>query len=327
MKRIKVLFAALLATLAFMTASAQEDDANAKYNKAAELIGQTKYAEAIVHLKAAINQGLDAGADYLETVQSAQKLLPVCYFRNGLGLAKANKYDEALVEFNQAMETGELYNDLVTTRNAGTMISKIYSNMAADAFNNKDYEKAIEIFSKGYEANPNDTQLGLNLATAYCEVGDSKDMPDQTEKGIEIYKQIISLKDKNSKYEADAKTAQEKIVYYTTLSAVKAGANKDYRKVLSEVDKILAYEPKDKTALMLRIQTYTNLKDWDKVIEFGDASAEAQSDASLKSDAYFYLGAAYQNKDNKAKAVETYKKVVAGNNVATAKAQITALSK
>ena len=77
----------------------------------------------------------------------------------------------------------------------------------------------------------------------------------------------------------------------------------------------------------MRLQTATNLKNYDAVIGFGEEAASTQPTELDKSNAYFLLGAAYQNKNDKAKAIEMYQKVTEGPNAATAKAQIAELSK
>lgn len=324
MKVFKVLFTAVAAVMFMASATAQDApsvaDVATKYNEAAALVTSGKYAEAIPALNSAIELGLKAGPDAMTTVNDAQKLLPACYFRKGLGDVKAGKFEEAIGDLTKAVELGELYGDMSSMNNAKSVISKVYSMMAANAFNSKDYAKAAEIFSKGFAANPNDTELGLNLAMSYCEMGDM-------EKGIEVYKSIIALEDRHSKYKEPAAAAKEKLAYYLLLDAAKAGKEGNNDRLFSIVDEVLAVNPASSEANMMRIQTATNLKNWDMVIANGDAAADAQTDANLKSEAYFLLGAAYQNKENKAKAIETYKKVVAGTKVALAKQQIAALSK
>lgn len=300
-------------------------DVGKKFNAAAELINGKKYAEAIPVLQEAIDMGVKVGPDALATVQSAQKLLPQCYFRKAIAAAQGAQFDTAVADLTKAAELGELYGDLSTANNAKRMISQVYTAMGASAFNAKDYAKAAEVFSKGYAANPNDTKLGLNLAMSYCELG----LNDSTymNKGLDVYKNIIALESRHSKYKADAATAKEKVVYYLMLNVPKLAEEKNYEEIMKVAEHIVAIDSTNAQGNLLRVQTATNMKDWDKVIELGDATAALQPTPELQSDAYFLLGAAYQNKENKAKAIETYKKVTAGSNVETAKAQITLLSK
>ena len=75
------------------------------------------------------------------------------------------------------------------------------------------------------------------------------------------------------------------------------------------------------------VQAYFLKKDYDKVIELGETAAAAQSDEADKSAVYFNLGSAYNAKENKAKAIETLKKVTAEPYATPAKAALAELSK
>lgn len=324
MNKMKIVLATLVALFATVALSAQTlEEVHAEYNKAAELVGAGNVAEAIPILNKVVEMGVKAGPDAMETVTNAQKLLPKCYFSKGMGLAKAGKLEEAISDFTSAAQTGELHGDIATMNKAKSMISQAYTMLAANAFNAKDYAKAAEIFAKGYAANPKDTKLGLNLAMSYCEMAAVEDKA----KGYDIYKDIIALEATHSKYAEAAATAKEKYAYYKMLEAAKAAEAKDADAVYALVNEIMTVDPTNATAGMMALQTATNVKNFDKVIEMGEKVAATQVTPALKADAYFLLGAAYQNKENKAEAIKAYQKVTTGNNVATAKAQITALSK
>ena len=321
MKRMKCLLAALAAMMVTLGVSAQTvDEVNAKFNEAAALVNGKKYADAIPVLNQVVEMGLKV-PEAMETVTNAQKLIPVCYYMKGGMQMQSGKFDEALADFQTAAEKGELYGDPATAQKAKNWISKLYTKMAADAFNNKDYAKAAEIFAKGYAANPKDTDLALNLAKSYCEMGD-------TTNGYKTYREIIALEAVNpGKYKEAVDAAKADLATYMLIEASKAAEAKDYDKVYAVIGALLAVDPTSATGTMMLIQTATNQQDWAKVIANGEAAANAQTTPEMKSDAYFLLGAAYQNTENKAKAIEYYKLVTAGNNVETAKTQITNLSK
>lgn len=320
MKKMKMAIAALAAVFAAATLYAQTpEEVTAKYNEAAALINQKQFAAAIPVLDQVVEMGLEAGDASIETVQNAQKLLPKCYFYvGGSNLMKKN-YPTALEDFGKAAELGELYGDMATARKANSYIGQIYTAMGGEAFNAKDYAKAAEIFAKGYQADPRNTALALNLAMSYCEMGD-------LDKGTEVYSRIIALGD-NPKYAEDAATAKARLSEYLLLNASRLASEGKTDEAYAMIDRLLAVEPDNALAQMLRIQVATNAKAYDKVIEWGGAAAEAQATPELKSDAYFLLGAAYQNTENKAMAIENYRKVVAGDKVAVAKEQIALLSK
>ena len=320
MKKLKFVLAAAC-LLAVPTLSAQTvNDVNVKYNEAAALISEKNYEAAIPMLEEVVEMGLDAGADASATVQQAQKLIPQCYFQYGLSLCRSNRFEDALPVLEKAVAFAELYQDSKVLANSRKLMSQTYTAMGGDAFNNGDWAKAIAIFSKGYEANPTDTDLALYLAESYSASGDY-------ENGIKVYTDIVALENRHSRYAEPAAKAREKIVYYQTIRASEAAQAGNSTDVYAIVEEILAVDPANPQAHMLRLQTAANNQDWARIIEWGSDAADAQTDNAARSDAYFMLGAAYQNSDNKDAAIASYKKVTAGNNVAAANTQIGLLSK
>ena len=220
------------------------------------------------------------------------------------------------------------FQDVKVLGNSRKLISQTYTVMGADAFNNQQWDKAIEIFSKGYEANPTDTDLALFLAESYAASGDY-------ENGMKIYKKIVELEARHSRYKEPADAAREKIVYYQMLRAAETDDPAQVYAILGDVlsmgdivkVQVLEVDPTNPAASLMRIQVATNNQDWARVIEWGEAAAAAQTDPAAASDVYFMLGAAYQNSENKDAAIAAYRKVTAGNRAADAKAQIAVLTK
>ena len=320
MKKIKFLLAAAAIFAATGLSAQTVSEVNTKFNEAAALIQAKNFGAAIPVLEQTIEMGLNAGADASATVQQAQKLLPTCYFQYGLSLCKESRFDEALTVLDSAMQYAELFQDVKVLGNSRKLISQTYTVMGADAFNNQQWDKAIEIFSKGYEANPTDTDLALFLAESYAASGDY-------ENGMKIYKDIVELESRHSRYKEPADAAREKMAYYQMLRAAEADEAGNADEVYEILGEVLAIDPTNPAASLMRIQVATNNQDWAHVIEWGEAAAAAQTDPADMSDIYFMLGAAYQNSENKDAAVATYRKVTEGSHVADAKAQIEILTK
>lgn len=316
MNKIKLFATLAVALFASATLSAQDvASVTAKYNEAVQKVQAKDYNAAITILDETINMGLETeGAE--ETVDLAQKLLPACYFQSGLGLVKAGKLDESLERFNKAAQTGELYGDTKNMRNANTMIARVYTMKGADAFNNKDYATAASIFANGYAANPTDTKLALNLAMSYCEMGDLT-------KGGEVYKQILGLT--HSKYDADKAKAKESFTNYLLVAASNNAAESKFDEALVYTDEIIAMDSLSAVGNKLMVQLYNSKKDYAKVGELGGNAAALQATPEEQSDLYYMQGAALSNIDKLTEAIEAYKKVTAGNNVANAAEQIKAL--
>ena len=186
----------------------------------------------------------------------------------------------------------------------------------ADAFNNKDYATAASIFANGYAANPTDTKLALNLAMSYCEMGDLT-------KGGEVYKQILGLT--HSKYDADKAKAKESFTNYLLVAASNNAAESKFDEALVYTDEIIAMDSLSAVGNKLMVQLYNSKKDYAKVGELGGNAAALQATPEEQSDLYYMQGAALSNIDKLTEAIEAYKKVTAGNNVANAAEQIKAL--
>ncbi len=319
MNKIKIILAAF-AFVAAGTVSAQSlTDVNAKFTEAAAAMQAKDFDKAIPLFEQVIDEGMDVeGAESL--VAGAKKYLPQAVFVKGGMAFQQDKLDDALSNFTKASELAELYGEVGVLNNARSWIGKTVMKQGADAFNNKDYATAAAIFQKGYDANPNDTDVALNLALSYSELGEYA-------KGNEVYKSIIALEGQNSRFDEAVATAKQQFTNYNMYRASESAQSKNYADALAATEDVLAVIPNSPEATMLRLQTYNNMKDYNKVIETGDAAIAAQTDPVQQSSANFLIGAAYQNKENYAKATEYYKKVTAGPNADDAKAQITELAK
>ncbi len=320
MNRMKMTAALACALLTTGVAFAQlPAEVTAKYNEAAALINQKKFIEAIPMLENVLSEG-EAADPESDIVVQAQKLLPECYIRQGAMAAGAGKFEDAITALNKADELANQYNVTAAKTKIDNLFPKVYVAYGAPAFNNKDYAKAIDVFSRAYAKFPNDTKMAMLLAQSYCESGEMA-------KGEEIYKNIIALEAKHDKYAEAASQAKAALANYLLVDASKAAEAQDLEGVVKATDAILAFDPTNGAANLMRLQTATNLKNYDAVIGFGEQAASTQPTELDKSNAYFLLGAAYQNKNDKAKAIEMYQKVTEGPNAATAKAQIAELNK
>lgn len=189
-------------------------------------------------------------------------------------------------------------------------VAKIYQIQGGDAFNNKDYATASEIFAKGYAADPDNTGMALNLAMSYCEMAMSSGDMSQYEKGMEIYEAVAAKT--HPKYAEDAAKAKEDMALYTNNMVAKMQAANDFDGIIKMADDLLAKNPQSALAQNVRLQAYANKKDYAKVIELGQAAADAQTDPADKSLMYYLLGAAYNAKEMKPQAIAAFKQVTDG---------------
>ena len=205
-------------------------------------------------------------------------------------------------------------------RNAKTMIARVYTMKGGSAFNSGDYAAAAEVFAKGFEADPNNTKLGLNLAKSYYELG-------KFDEAVAVHKSILAQT--LPRFEADKAQAKTDMTYYFTknIAEMQQAEEVDNEAILALVEKWVAADAADATANKMLVSQYLAMKNYDKVIELAEAVAALQVEEADKSDVYYSLGMAHNAKEQKAEAIAALKKVTAGNAAAAAKTAVAELSK
>lgn len=308
--KIKALIAALAALVVSTAAFAQEDLATL-WNKAAGLVNAKNYAEAVVALETVLDAAYTA--DNIEMAEKAQKLIPNCYFR--IGLSKINSDpNAAIADLSKADEVAKLYNDAKTSRNAKSAISKVYKMLGAKSFNSKDYAAAVDVFSKGYEANPQDTELALHLAMSYCELKDF-------ENGVKVYTDIIALENRHSKFAEPAAEAKKALSNYLLVKAQEEFGAANKEAAYATLETLIAADPMNSTNQMYRLQKAAEMQDWDNVLAWGELAGAVMATPEEQSDVYYLVAVAYDSKNENQLAVDNYRLVTAGDKLEPAKAR------
>ena len=322
---MKKLFVTMFALLAVGFASAQSE-VIAKFNEGAKAVQEKNYPAAITLFETVIDKGMDSeDSKILSCVATAKKYLPVCYQGVGLSAASQKNYDKAIEYLTKAANVAELYGNTTAKQKANTILAKVYQVQGGEAFNSKDYATAAAVFEKGYKANPRNTDMALNLATSYCELG-------KYEEGMAIYDKICKMP--AEKYAAAIAKAEANKTLYTNNKVASMQQAGDFDGVIAMADKLAASAPA--LAEKIRIEAYNGKKDYAKVIALGETAASAQANEEDKSAVYFLVGAAYNAQYNASgnknialrdKAIATLKKVTAGASVEAAKAALADLEK
>lgn len=314
---MKKLFLSVVALMAVCTLSAQS--VTELYNEGAQAYSAKNYAEAIPFFEKVIEQGVDSESQEEQNLAATVKqYLPNCHFQLGVAALKAKNYDEALAKANQALDLAVVYEATKVEGNATRLIGMIYSAQGGEAFNNKDYATAAEIFEKGYAADPKNAQMANWLATCYCETG-------KYAEGLAILKKIAA--NPNPKYADQAAEAKQLSAMYTNNMVAGFQQNNDYDGMIAVAEQMLAEDAESPVAHKILVQAYSGKKDYNKVIELADAAAAVQTEPEDASFIYYLQGSAYNAKEMKAQAIAALKKVTAGSSVEAAKAAIAELSK
>lgn len=289
------------------------------YNNAAKACGEKQFAAAAEGFLKVIDEGsVSDDPDAAQLVVNAKKNVPICYYMMGGMALKQQQYDQSLQNFTKSAEYAELYGDVNAQNKANEWVARIYQIEGGEAFNNKDYAAAAEVFAKGYAANPKNTEMAIWLATCYCELG-------EYDKGMRIFESVAAMT--HPKYADDVQKARELMALYTNNEVARLQAAGDYDGIIAMADRLLAENAESALAQKIRLQAYFGKKDYARVIDLAEAAAAAQTDEEDRSDIYFTLGAAYNAREMKPQAIAALRKVVAGPNVNAAKASIAELSK
>lgn len=312
---MKKIFVSAVALMAALTLSAQ--DVTTIFNEAGAAFNAKDFAGAAAKFEQVIDLGID-NDEVASQVATAKATLPKCYYYLGGAAIKTQNYDEALKQFSRSAELAELYGDMTQMSKSNGWVAKIYQIQGGDAFNNKDYVTAASVFEKGYKADPDNTGMALNLAMSYCEMG-------EYEKGMDIYEAIAAKT--HPKYAEDVAQAKEMMALYTNNKVAGMQQAGDFDGIITMADAQLEKNPASALFQKVRLQAYSGKKDYAKVIELGQAAADAQTDEEDRSLMYYVLGAAYNAREMRDQAIAAFQKVTAGEAAENARAALAELQK
>ena len=275
------------------------------------------FTEAIAQFQEVIDASWDIeepDANQQKAIAGSKKFIVTCYNKLGIAAFNAKNYDEAIENFTMAADTAEMFDNVVDMNKNRTYVGQMYQAKGADAFNSEDYATAIAVFSKGYEADPRNTDMALNLAESYFK-------SDMYQEGMKICTKISQLN--AEKFGEAIVAAQAKMDMYTNNQVAKLQMANDYDGIIAMAEQL------DDAAMAAKItmQAYYGKKDFNKMIELATAALEAQVTDEGRSDINYLLGVAYNEKEMFDQAIAAMKNVTAGNNVANAQAVIAALHK
>ena len=274
------------------------------------------YTEAIAQFQEVVDASWDIeepDANQLKAIAGSKKFIVTCYNKLGVAAINAKQYEDAVAAFTEAANSAELFEDVAAMNKNRTLIGQVYEVQGADAFNSGDYATAIEVFSKGYEADPRNTGMALNLAESYFK-------SDMYQKGMAICTAISQLN--ADKFAEAIAEAQSKMAMYTNNEVAKLQMANDYDGIIA-----MAAELSDAAlAQKITLQAYYAKKEFQKMVELSEAALAAQTTDEGRSDIYYLLGVAYNEKEQFDQAIAAMKNVTAGTNVENAKAVIAALT-
>ena len=278
----------------------------------------------------------------------------------------AKNFKVAAEKFEQVINDGMDVEDaasLVAT--AKSTLPKCYYQLGGRAFMAKNYEEALNNFTKSaeiaelygdmaamtkangwvakiyqsqggeaYNAKDYATAAGI-FAKGYAADPNNTGMAlnlamsycemGEYEKGMEVYEAVASKT--HPKYAEDAAKAKQMMAQYTNNKVAELQGAGDFDGIIALADAQLAKNPASALFQKVRLQAFLGKKDYKSVIENAAAAAAAQTDAEDQSDVNFLLGAAHNALSQRDQAIAAFKKVTAGSNLANAQAALAELNK
>lgn len=312
MKRFFMTFVALLGATSLFA----QTDIVAVFQQGLGNAKAGNYTEAIEQFQSVIDASWDVeepDANQLKAIAGSKKFIVTCYNKMGVAAVNAQDYETAIANFQQAADTALLYEDMAAHNKNNTMIGQVYEVQGASAFNSEDYATAIAVFEKGYAADPRNTGMALNLAESYFR-------SEKYQDGMRICTKIAAMNP--DKFAEAIAEAQAKMDMYTNNEVAKLQMANDYDGIIA-----MAAELEDAAiAAKITLQAYYGKKDFNKMIELAESAIAAQTTDEGRSDIYYLLGVAYNEKEQFDAAIAAMKNVTAGANVANAQAVINALT-
>ena len=273
----------------------------------------------------------------LESVSKDKlKLKASQYLEQAIKLHSENKYDEAIESYLKALELTP--NDSVIHYNVGTAFQakgdfdhaqKAYKktlelnpkndkartaldllvkqinikkvnelvSKAVELQNSANYEEAITAYQAAISISPEDSSLYYNLGTAYQASGNLTNAQTQYEKAIELDKS-------NQTYLSALNLVKQTLAEPLIKSAINKQSTGDIAGAVNDYTKALEYTPLDP-------QTHFNLATAYQANNQNDLAIKSylkacELDPQGQADAFFFLGALYEENKNNKMAIENY---------------------
>lgn len=272
------------------------------YKKA--IILDPKMTDAYSNLGAALmeNKEYDEATENLQkaseldpTNDNVQKLLSEIKELQG-----SNKYQEALKlhEEGKLSKAIKLYEEAL---NAEPNNTEIYINLGAATQSNKDYQKAINYYKKALSLDPNSSLTYYYMGTVYHAKNDLSE-------AVGNYKKALEIDPNNAQAKEALKSAEEAKSQIILSDALDAYNKKDYKRAKALIEGVLKTEPNNAIAyyylgLVLEGQNDVNTA----IINYKKAT---QLDPKMEN-AFYALAIALDKINSKQEAKIAYQKFVA----------------
>jgi len=294
------------------------DEAGEKYNEGNEKYSVKDYAGAIISFEEALNICNTVGADADGLKGNIQKQLNNSYYKNGLSLYKKRKYDDAIANMQKSLALSEELGDESKKAKNINYIAKIHSTKGLTLIKEKKLDEALAEYDAAQKVKAGCVNASYGKALVYKEKGDMDLMMQNADEAIKNG----AGNEKAAKYVGKTKSLAAK----TLLNEGTTELSKEHgAKAAEYLEASMKYQAGSADTYYYLAIAYNKTKAYSKAIEAANKAIELKE--GDKSDIYFEIGQAHEGNGNTAGACDAYKKVTGGNNIETAKYQITTVLK
>lgn len=311
MKKIILAFAAAVLSAGMMSA---QDMATATetYNNGAEKFQAGDKVAALDLFKKALTMGEACGDEGAELVANCKNTIPALTLSIGKDLVKDKDYDAAIAKIAEAEAVAKEYENDEVIADAAELLPQVYQAAGTAAYSAKEMDKAIELFQKALDLNPENGATALRLGQALNALGK-----------VDEAKAAFQTAMANGQ-EENAKKQLGNIVIKEAQAAQKAGKNADVVSIIAKADEEGLIT--NAAAYQLAASASQKLNKIGDAIKYFEKFIDADPNNKNVGAIAYTVGALYQGQNNKAKALEYYKKAV-DKGYAAAADMVKALSK
>ena len=310
MKKRIFLASFMILSLAFSILAQDLTTAADAFNAGIQFSKESKFAEAAAKYEETVNICKALGDEGMELQLKAEQQLPGTYFSLAKSFFDAKNYNSAIPNFEKSAQYADQMGETKTADASRTYLAGIYYAQGGGDLKNDAADAAIEKFNKALSYKSDYYKAYYGLGLAYKKKDNLPLMKENLDKAI-------SMAGDDAKTAGNAKDAAASAYSKAGALALQGG------KYGPAVENLLAAQEYDNTNAKnyyYLAVAYNGQSKWDDAIAAANKGIELS--AEDKSDIYFELAKAQENKGDKVNACANYKLVTGGNNVAAAKYQI-----
>lgn len=264
------------------------------YNNGAEQFQNGDKVAALDLFKKALTMAEALGDDGADIVANCKNTIPVLTMSIAKDLVREKEYDSAIEKINEAQKVAGDYENDEVIADAAELLPQVLSAAGTAAYTAKEMEKAVDYFEKSLALDTDNGATALRLGQALNSLGK-----------VEEAKAAFTTAMNNGQ-EDNAKKQLANIILREAQAALQAGKNADVVSMIAKADEDGMVT--NAAAYQLAASASQKLNKAADAIKYYEKFLSADPDNKNAGAIAYTVGALYQGQNNKAKALEFYKK-------------------